>query len=114
VRSISQWVHEHVAYEIGATGATTTAADVYTSGKACAGTSLSSASRSAAPSTCRPVCGGYLPEIGVEPPYPPMDFCSWFEAWIGSKWWTFDPRNNEPRIGVSPSPTAGMRPTPRW
>ena len=28
-----------------------------------------------------------------------MDFSSWFEAWIGSQWWTFDPRNNEPRIG---------------
>jgi transglutaminase-like putative cysteine protease len=28
-----------------------------------------------------------------------MDFCSWFEVWLGGRWWTFDPRNNEPRTG---------------
>jgi transglutaminase-like putative cysteine protease len=28
-----------------------------------------------------------------------MDFCSWFEAWLDGRWWTLDPRNNEPRIG---------------
>jgi transglutaminase-like putative cysteine protease len=42
---------------------------------------------------------GYLPDIDVVPPDLPMDFCSWFEAWLDGRWWTFDPRNNEPRIG---------------
>jgi len=42
---------------------------------------------------------GYLPDIGVEPSDLPMDFCSWFEAWLDGRWWTFDPRNNEPQIG---------------
>jgi len=42
---------------------------------------------------------GYLPDIAVTAPDLPMDFCSWFEAWLDGRWWTFDPRNNEPRIG---------------
>ncbi|MBC5802704.1 MAG: transglutaminase family protein, partial [Candidatus Eremiobacteraeota bacterium] len=42
---------------------------------------------------------GYLPDIDVPPPYPMMDFCAWFEAFLGGAWWTFDPRNNERRKG---------------
>ena len=41
---------------------------------------------------------GYLGDIGV-PERPPMDFSAWFEAYLSGKWWTFDARNNEPRIG---------------
>ena len=44
-------------------------------------------------------CTGYLSDIGVPPPYSPMDFAAWFEAYIGGRWYTFDPRNNVPRIG---------------
>jgi transglutaminase-like putative cysteine protease len=28
-----------------------------------------------------------------------MDFAGWFEAYLGGVWYTFDPRNNVPRIG---------------
>ena len=28
-----------------------------------------------------------------------MDFSAWFEAWLDGRWWTFDARNNQPRIG---------------
>jgi transglutaminase-like putative cysteine protease len=28
-----------------------------------------------------------------------MDFAAWMEVWLGDRWWTFDPRNNEPRKG---------------
>ena len=28
-----------------------------------------------------------------------MDFSAWFEAYLGGKWHTFDPRNHVPRIG---------------
>ena len=44
-------------------------------------------------------CTGYLGDIGVPPPYGPMDFAGWFEAYLGGAWHTFDPRNNIPRIG---------------
>lgn len=44
-------------------------------------------------------CTGYLSDIGVPPPYAAMDFAAWFEAYLDGQWYTFDPRNNEPRIG---------------
>ena len=28
-----------------------------------------------------------------------MDFAGWFEAYLGGRWYTFDARNNMPRIG---------------
>lgn len=44
-------------------------------------------------------CTGYLSDIGIPPPYGPMDFAAWFEAYLDGHWYTFDARNNEPRIG---------------
>lgn len=44
-------------------------------------------------------CTGYLGDIGVPPPYGPMDFAGWFEAYLDGNWYTFDARNNTPRIG---------------
>ena len=44
-------------------------------------------------------CTGYLSDIGIPPPYGPMDFAAWFEAYLGGHWWSFDARNNTPRIG---------------
>lgn len=44
-------------------------------------------------------CTGYLGDMGEPPPYGPMDFAAWFEAYLGGQWYTFDPRNNVPRIG---------------
>ena len=44
-------------------------------------------------------CTGYLGDIGMPPPYGPMDFAGWFEAYLGGRWYTFDARNNIPRIG---------------
>ena len=41
---------------------------------------------------------GYLGDIGV-PVRLPMDFSAWFEAYLGGRWWTFDARNNQSRIG---------------
>jgi transglutaminase-like putative cysteine protease len=44
-------------------------------------------------------CTGYLGDMGTLPPYGPGDFAAWFEAYLGGRWFTFDPRNNVPRIG---------------
>jgi transglutaminase-like putative cysteine protease len=44
-------------------------------------------------------CTGYLADIGMPPPYGPMDFAGWFEAYLDGHWYTFDARNNTPRIG---------------
>jgi transglutaminase-like putative cysteine protease len=44
-------------------------------------------------------CTGYLGDIRVPPDDSPMDFAGWFEAYLGGNWYTFDARNNTPRIG---------------
>lgn len=44
-------------------------------------------------------CTGYLGDIGTPPPYGPMDFAGWFEAYLDGHWYTFDARNNIPRVG---------------
>ncbi len=42
---------------------------------------------------------GYLPDMDVAPLPEPMDFAAWMEVYLGGQWWTFDPRNNQPRKG---------------
>lgn len=44
-------------------------------------------------------CTGYLGDIGVPRQPSPMDFSAWFEVFLGGQWYTFDARNNVPRIG---------------
>jgi transglutaminase-like putative cysteine protease len=44
-------------------------------------------------------CTGYLGDIGVPRDPAPMDFSAWFEAFIGGRWYTFDARHNQPRVG---------------
>jgi transglutaminase-like putative cysteine protease len=28
-----------------------------------------------------------------------MDFSAWFEVYLDNRWWVFDARNNQPRLG---------------
>lgn len=44
-------------------------------------------------------CTGYLGDIGVPKDPAPMDFSAWFEVYLGGRWYTFDARHNQPRIG---------------
>jgi transglutaminase-like putative cysteine protease len=44
-------------------------------------------------------CTGYIGDIGIPPPHGVMDLAAWFEAYLGGRWYTFDARNNVPRIG---------------
>jgi transglutaminase-like putative cysteine protease len=44
-------------------------------------------------------CTGYLGDIRIPPIPGPMDFAGWFEAFLDGQWYTFDARNNTPRIG---------------
>jgi transglutaminase-like putative cysteine protease len=42
---------------------------------------------------------GYLGDIGVPPLPDPMDFSAWFEVYLGDRWYSFDARHNQRRIG---------------
>jgi transglutaminase-like putative cysteine protease len=42
---------------------------------------------------------GYLGDIDIPPQPLPMDFYAWFEVYLDHQWYTFDARNNIPRVG---------------
>lgn len=100
VQAISDWVHENVRFAYGASTASTSAADTYAlrSGVCRDFAQLAIAFCRALNIPAR-YAFGYLPDIGVTPPDAPMDFCAWMEVYLASRWWTFDPRNNQRRIG---------------
>lgn len=100
VAAVCDWVHESVGFQIGASNPFTSALDVWESR-----TGVCRDFAHLGVTLCRSLnvparyVFGYLPDVGVPPPYEPMDFCAWFEAYLEDRWWTFDPRNNVPRIG---------------
>ena len=100
VQAVSDWVHAQLTYVVGASTAVTTAMDVWESRQGvCRDYTHLGITLCRALNVPARYVGGYLPDIGVPPPDLPMDFCSWYEVWLGGRWWTFDPRNNEPRMG---------------
>ena len=100
VQAISDYAHRHIAFSYGAARSTRTAWEAYTERN---GVCRDYAHLAIA--FCRALniparyCAGYISDIGQPPPYPPMDFCAWIEAYVGGRWQAFDPRNNSPRIG---------------
>jgi len=44
-------------------------------------------------------CTGYLGDIGIDPIPGPMDFSAWFQVFLSGRWYTFDARHNQRRIG---------------
>ncbi len=100
VQAIVQFVHDHVTFGYNDTSPTTTSSDVLARGRGVCRdfTHLGIAFARAMSIPARYVFG-YIPDIDVEPLEAPMDFAAWFEAFLDGRWWTFDPRNNEPRRG---------------
>jgi len=100
VQAISDFVHQHVEFGYEHSRATKTAAETYAEGLG-----VCRDYTHLAISFCRCMniparyCTGYVSDIGVPPPYAPMDFAAWMEVYLGGRWWVFDPRNNVPRIG---------------
>lgn len=100
VQAVSDWVHDNIRYSVGATTPLTTAYDVWESrAGVCRDLTHLMVTFCRALNFPARYVAGYLPDIGVVPPDLPMDFCSWLEVWLDGRWWTFDPRNNEPRVG---------------
>jgi transglutaminase-like putative cysteine protease len=100
VQAICDFVHRHITFGYEHARSTKTAFDVFTERK---GVCRDFAHLAIALCRCMNIparyCTGYLGDIGVPPPYAPMDFAGWFEAYLDGRWYTFDPRNNVPRIG---------------
>jgi transglutaminase-like putative cysteine protease len=100
VQAICDFVHRHIAFNYADARPTRTAWEAFNERK---GVCRDYAHLAVAFCRCMNIparyCTGYLGDIGVPPPHGPMDFAGWFEAYLGGRWHTFDPRNNVPRIG---------------
>lgn len=100
VQAISEWVHGHIAFDYGIASPTFTAADVLESGHGvCRDFTHLGVTLCRALNIPTRYVFGYLPDIGVPDPGVPMDFCAWMEVYLGDRWYTFDPRNHQHRIG---------------
>ncbi|MFN2460761.1 MAG: transglutaminase family protein [Candidatus Velthaea sp.] len=100
VQTICDWVHTNVRFDYAAARPLMTAADVFRDRVGvCRDFAHLAITFCRAMSIPARYAFGYLPDIAVPPPDSPMDFCAWFEAYLGDRWWTFDPRNNQRRIG---------------
>jgi transglutaminase-like putative cysteine protease len=100
VQAICDFVHNHITFGYEHARPSKSAFDVFSER---AGVCRDFAHLAIAFCRCMNIparyCTGYLGDIGVPPPYGPMDFSAWMEVYLGGAWHIFDPRNNEPRIG---------------
>jgi transglutaminase-like putative cysteine protease len=100
VQAICDYVHHRIAFNYQNARPTRSAAEAYNER-----TGVCRDYAHLAIAFCRSMnipsryCTGYLSDLGTPPPYAVGDFAAWFEAWIGGRWHTFDPRNNVPRRG---------------
>ncbi len=100
VQAVCDWVHEHIRFQYGTSTPLTSAVDVYEqSVGVCRDFTHLAVTFCRALNIPTRYVFGYIPDIGVPPPDDPMDFCAWMEVYLGDRWWTFDPRNNMPRVG---------------
>jgi transglutaminase-like putative cysteine protease len=100
VQAVCDFVHHHIAFGYEHARPTKTAWEVFNERR---GVCRDYAHLAVAFCRCLNIparyCTGYLGDIGMPPPYGTMDFAGWFEAYLGGRWYIFDPRNNMPRIG---------------
>jgi len=100
VQAVCDFVHAHIEFGYHFARPTKTAAEAYLERQ---GVCRDYAHLAIAFLRCLNVparyCTGYLGDIGVPAADAPMDFAGWLEAYLGGAWHTFDPRNNQRRIG---------------
>ena len=99
VTTICNWVHDNVTFGYQFARSTKTAMEVLTD--RCG---VCRDFQHLAVSFCRALniparyVAGYLGDIQV-PISDPADFSAWFEAYLDGRWWAFDARNNQRRVG---------------
>jgi transglutaminase-like putative cysteine protease len=100
VQAICDFVHNHIAFDYQRSRPTRTAWEAFSERM---GVCRDFAHLAVAFCRCLNIparyCTGYLGDIGMPPPYGVMDLAAWFDVYLGGQWYTFDARNNMPRIG---------------
>lgn len=100
VQAICDFAHKHITFKYGTSAPDLTAARVLETGKGvCRDFALLAVGLCRAMNIPARYAFGYLPDIMVPADPAPMDFASWFEAYLGGRWYTFDARFNVPRVG---------------
>jgi transglutaminase-like putative cysteine protease len=100
VRALCSWVHERVTFGYQYANPQKTALDVFTDRSG-----VCRDFQHLAITMCRALniparyATGYLGDMGVPASPVPMDFSAWFEVYLEDRWWAFDARHNQPRIG---------------
>jgi transglutaminase-like putative cysteine protease len=100
VQAICDWIHSKVSFGYQYARPTKTALDVFTERFG-----VCRDFQHLAVTLCRALniparyVTGYLGDIGVPASLSPMDFSAWFEAYLEDRWWIFDARHNQQRVG---------------
>jgi transglutaminase-like putative cysteine protease len=100
VQAIVEWVHNHVTFGYQFARPTKTALETFQERQG-----VCRDFQHLAITFCRCMniparyATGYLGDIGVPASPAAMDFSAWFEVFLENRWWAFDARHNQPRIG---------------
>jgi len=100
IQAISNWLHANIEYRFGSESADLSASDIIARRH---GVCRDFAHCLIA--LCRTFniparyVTGHLPDIGFVDSGSPGDFHAYCEVYLGRKWWPFDARFNQPRIG---------------
>ena len=100
VNAVCSWIHDNVRFDYSTARSTKTALDVWNERVGVCRDFMHLAI-----AFCRSLniparyATGYLGDFGVPANPAPMDFSAYFEAYLGGRWYSFDARHNEPRIG---------------
>ena len=99
VQAICDYVHRHIAFNYQNARATRSAAQVF---EERTGVCRDYAHLAIVFCRCMNIparyCTGYLGDVGTPQPWGIGDFAAWIEVYLGDRRYTFDPRNNVPRM----------------
>lgn len=100
VQRICDFVSASMTFEYGSTGPMTTATEAWNQKRGvCRDFAHIAISFCRALNIPTRYVFGYIPDIDVPVNDAPQDFCAWFEVLLGGRWWAYDARVNERRIG---------------
>jgi transglutaminase-like putative cysteine protease len=99
VRAVRDWVQQRVAFESGSSGGTTTAADTLRAGR---GVCRDFAHLMIALCRALNIPARFTTglDYGADPTLGPTDFHAYVEAWLGNRWYLFDPSGTAVPMGL--------------
>ena len=85
VQAVCDWIHGNVEYGVASVPTTATVEVFERRGGMCRDFAHLGVTFCRALGIPARYVFGYMPDIGIPGPYPPMDFHAWFEVWLGDE-----------------------------